>query len=103
MAARHQDDIAVATDKRVSPPPPLYKVLLLNDDFTPMEFVIHVLEHFFHMAREHATLVMLKVHNEGSGLAGIYPRDVAESKVRQVIDYARNRQHPLQCVMEEDE
>ncbi len=103
MAARHQDDIAVVTDKRVSPPPPLYKVLLLNDDYTPMEFVIHVLEHFFHMAREQATLVMLKVHNEGSGLAGVYPRDVAETKVRQVIDYARNRQHPLQCVMEENE
>lgn len=87
----------------VSPPPPLYKVLLVNDDFTPMEFVIHVLEQFFHMDLEQATLVMLKVHNEGTGLAGIYPRDVAETKVRQVIDYARNHQHPLQCVMEENE
>jgi len=75
----------------------------VNDDFTPMEFVIHVLEQFFYMDREQATLVMLKVHNEGTGLAGIYPHDVAETKVRQVIDYARNHQHPLQCVMEENE
>lgn len=93
----------MVTEKSVSPPPPLYKVLLVNDDFTPMEFVIHVLEQFFFMDREQATLVMLKVHNEGVGLAGIYPRDVAESKVRQVTDYARNHQHPLQCVMEENE
>jgi ATP-dependent Clp protease adaptor protein ClpS len=103
MAVRHQDESAVVTEKSVSPPPPLYKVLLVNDDFTPMEFVIHVLEQFFYMDREQATLVMLKVHNEGVGLAGIYPRDVAETKVRQVIDYARNHQHPLQCVMEENE
>lgn len=103
MAVRHQDELAVVTEKSVSPPPPLYKVLLVNDDFTPMEFVIHVLEQFFYMDREQATLVMLKVHNEGVGLAGIYPRDVAETKVRQVIDYARNHQHPLQCVMEENE
>jgi ATP-dependent Clp protease adaptor protein ClpS len=86
-------------------PPPLYKVLLLNDDFTPMEFVIHVLARFFYRwSREQATTVMLKVHNEGTrGLAGIYPRDVAETKVYQVRDFARNHQHPLQCVMEENQ
>jgi ATP-dependent Clp protease adaptor protein ClpS len=102
MAARHQEASVIQTDDTVTAPPPLYKVLLLNDDFTPMEFVIHVLERFFLMGREQATAVMLKVHNEGAGLAGIYPRDVAETKVHQVRDFARNHQHPLQCVMEED-
>lgn len=102
MAARHQEESTVQTERPVTAPPPLYKVLLLNDDFTPMEFVIHVLERFFLMGREQATTVMLKVHNEGAGLAGIYPRDVAETKVHQVRDFARNHQHPLQCVMEEN-
>ena len=102
MAARHQEASVIQTDDTVTAPPPLYKVLLLNDDFTPMEFVIHVLERFFLMGREQATAVMLKVHNEGAGLAGIYPRDVAETKVHQVREFARNHQHPLQCVMEED-
>jgi len=103
MAARHQEDSVVHAERTKTAPPPLYKVLLLNDDFTPMEFVIHVLERFFQMDREQATTVMLKVHNEGSGLAGIYPRDVAETKVHQVKDFARNHQHPLQCVMEENQ
>jgi ATP-dependent Clp protease adaptor protein ClpS len=80
----------------------MYKVLLLNDDYTPMDFVIEVLERFFGMNRERATLVMLKVHNEGAGLAGFYPRDVAETKVHLVTDFARSHQHPLQCVMEEN-
>jgi ATP-dependent Clp protease adaptor protein ClpS len=103
MAARHREESELITKPVVTPPPPLYKVLLLNDDFTPMEFVIHVLERFFQMGREQATSVMLKVHNEGAGLAGIYPRDVAETKVHQVRDFARNHQHPLQCVMEESQ
>lgn len=102
MAARPHEESVVQTERPVTAPPPLYKVLLLNDDFTPMEFVIHVLERFFLMGREQATTVMLKVHNEGAGLAGIYPRDVAETKVHQVREFARNHQHPLQCVMEED-
>jgi len=82
-------------------PPPLYKVLLLNDDFTPMEFVVIVLQRFFSKSREQATQIMLKVHNEGAGVCGIYPRDVAETKVQQVTSFAREHQHPLQCVMEE--
>lgn len=102
MAAWHREVSELLTERVVSPPPPLYKVLLLNDDFTPMDFVIQVLQRFFAMGREQATLVMLKVHNEGSGLAGIYPRDVAETKVYQVMEYAREYQHPLQCVMEEN-
>lgn len=83
-------------------PPPLFKVLLLNDDFTPMDFVVEVLLRFFSMNREQATRVMLKVHNEGRGLCGIYPRDVASTKVEQVKAYAQQHQHPLACVMEEN-
>jgi ATP-dependent Clp protease adaptor protein ClpS len=81
--------------------PPLYKVRLLNDDYTPMEFVVQVLETFFGKSREVALQLMLKVHNEGSAICGVYPRDVAETKVRQVTEKAHEYQHPLQCVMEE--
>ncbi|MFZ5484137.1 MAG: ATP-dependent Clp protease adapter ClpS [Pseudomonadota bacterium] len=101
MPTRHQDDTALLPGKTDTAPPSLFKVLLLNDDFTPMEFVIEVLERFFAMDREKATRVMLKVHNEGVGLAGVYPKDIAETKVDQVIGHAREHQHPLQCVMEE--
>ena len=82
--------------------PPLFKVLLLNDDFTPMDFVITVLQKFFGMDREQATRIMLKVHNEGRGLCGVYPRDIAATKVEQVAAFAREHQHPLACVMEEN-
>jgi ATP-dependent Clp protease adaptor protein ClpS len=102
MAVRHKEDVASATQIIPAPPPPLFKVLLLNDDYTPMEFVVMVLEKFFHLDREQATQVMLEVHNKGSGVAGIFPHGVAETKVYQVMSYARNHQHPLQCVMEED-
>ena len=83
-------------------PPPLYTVLLLNDDFTPMDFVVHVLQNFFSMDRERAMQIMLKVHMEGQGICGIYSRDVAATKVEQVTAYARESQHPLACVMEEN-
>ena len=102
MAVRHHEESALAVERAVAPPPPLYKVLLLNDDYTPMEFVVKVLESIFFLGREQATRVMLKVHNEGVGVAGVYPRDVAETKVHQVTEYAHSKQHPLQCVMEED-
>ena len=82
-------------------PPRLYKVLLLNDDFTPMDFVVVVLQQFFGMNREQATVVMLKVHREGKGVCGVFPRDVAATKVEQVTAFARQNQHPLACVMEE--
>ena len=81
--------------------PPMYKVLLLNDDYTPMEFVVLVLQKFFGMTRERATQVMLKVHREGMGVCGVYPHDVASTKVQQVAGFAHKHQHPLQCVMEE--
>ena len=82
-------------------PPPLYKVLLLNDDYTPMEFVVHVLKKFFGIDQERATQIMLKVHTEGVGVCGVYPKDIAHTKVEQVVDFARQHQHPLQCTMEE--
>lgn len=81
--------------------PPLYKVVLLNDDYTPMEFVVHVLESFFRMDHEKATQIMLHVHTRGKGVCGMYTRDVAATKVAQVNDYARVNDHPLLCAMEE--
>jgi len=81
--------------------PPLYKVILLNDDYTPMDFVVVVLQTVFGMSREKATLVMLQVHREGMGVCGTFTREVAAAKVEQVIDIARKHQHPLQCTMEE--
>jgi len=82
--------------------PSLYKVLLLNDDYTPMEFVIHVLERFFSKSREDATRIMLHVHQNGVGICGVYTFEVAETKVAQVVDFARQNQHPLQCTMEKE-
>ena len=81
--------------------PPLYKVMLLNDDYTPMEFVVLVLEKFFAMNREKATQIMLHVHTRGLAVCGVYTKDVAETKVELVNDYSRNNQHPLMCTMEE--
>ncbi|RKE73158.1 ATP-dependent Clp protease adaptor protein ClpS [Pseudorhodoplanes sinuspersici] len=80
--------------------PSMYRVLLLNDDYTPMEFVVHVLERFFNKDREAATQIMLHVHHHGIGECGIYTYEVAETKVTQVMDFARKHHHPLQCVME---
>jgi ATP-dependent Clp protease adaptor protein ClpS len=81
--------------------PPMFKVLLLNDNYTPMEFVVQVLETFFRMSREKATQIMLHVHTRGVGVCGVYTRDIAETKVSQVTEYARSHQHPLMCTMEE--
>jgi len=81
--------------------PPLYKVMLLNDDYTPMEFVVQVLEGIFHMSKEKATQIMLHVHTKGMGVCGVYTRDVAETKVAQVNEFSRSSQHPLLCTMEE--
>jgi ATP-dependent Clp protease adaptor protein ClpS len=101
MATRMREGTLLEAKKAKLKPPPLFKVILLNDDYTPMEFVVIVLQRFFAMTREKATQVMLKVHREGMGICGIYPRDVATTKVEQVRGYARKHQHPLQCVMEE--
>ncbi|MEJ1969562.1 MAG: ATP-dependent Clp protease adapter ClpS [Rhizomicrobium sp.] len=82
--------------------PSMYKVLLLNDDYTPMEFVVHILEKIFNKNREAAVEVMLHVHRHGVGICGVFTYDVAETKVAQVIEFARRHQHPLQCTMEKD-
>ena len=101
MATRTREGTVLETKKSKLKPPPLFKVILLNDDYPPMEFVVVVLQKFFSMSREKATQVMLKVHREGMGVCGVYPRDIATTKVEQVAAYAKKHQHPLQCVMEE--
>lgn len=101
MATRHDPGTVLEQKESIAKPPPMYQVLLLNDDYTPMEFVVGVLQKFFAMTREQATQVMLKVHREGRGVCGVYPRDVAATKVEQVSSFSREHQHPLQCVMEE--
>jgi len=82
--------------------PALYKVLMLNDDYTPMEFVVHVLERYFQMRHEEATRIMLHVHQKGVGICGVFTYEVAETKVNQVMDFARQHQHPLQCTIEKE-
>ena len=99
--AQFKDDTLLEAQRSKLQPPPMFKVMLLNDDYTPMEFVVLVLQKFFGMTRERATQVMLKVHRDGIGVCGVYPHDIASTKVQQVAAYARRHQHPLQCVMEE--
>jgi ATP-dependent Clp protease adaptor protein ClpS len=101
----HHDDqkngtAVITKPKAQTKKPHLYRVLLLNDDYTPMEFVIHVLERFFNKSHEDATKIMLHVHHHGVGECGIFTYEIAETKVTQVMDFARKYQHPLQCVME---
>ncbi|MGH6941397.1 MULTISPECIES: ATP-dependent Clp protease adapter ClpS [Hypericibacter] len=92
----------VVKSKPKTKKPSMYKVLLLNDDYTPMEFVVHVLERFFSKSREDATRIMLHVHRRGVGVCGVYTYEVAETKVNQVIDFARRHEHPLQCTLEKE-
>lgn len=80
--------------------PPLYRVLMLNDDYTPMDFVVHVLKAFFGLSTEQATEIMLHVHSRGMGVCGVFTRDVAETKAAQVVQYARENEHPLQCTID---
>lgn len=102
MPTKQNDGVELAKAPTRVKPPAMYKVLLLNDDFTPMEFVVIVLQQFFGLDRERANRVMLKVHTEGKGVCGVYSKDVAATKVDQVMDFSRQHQHPLQCVMEEN-
>ena len=80
--------------------PPMFKVMLLNDDYTPMEFVVETIVKFFNKSHEQAAQIMLKVHTEGMAVCGVYPQDIAETKMNQVINYAKENQHPLQCIIE---
>lgn len=96
----HDHGVAVAPSRPETARPPLYSVMLLNDDYTPMDFVIEVLTQFFSLDLERATQVMLHVHTRGRGVCGVYTREIAESKVAQVNEYSRMNQHPLLCTME---
>ncbi|SRR5688572_24724520 len=103
---RQNDDngstgLAVQTRTKTKKPS-LYKVLMLNDDYTPMEFVVHCLERFFSKTREEATQIMLHVHRRGVGICGVFTYEVAETKVTQVTDFARRNQHPLRCTLEKE-
>ena len=98
----HNDELAVQTAKPRLKRPPLYRVLLINDDYTTMEFVIQVLQNIFHLPEQKAEQVMLHVHQKGAGICGIYTREIAESKDEQVLQYAQQNKHPLQCTMEPD-
>ena len=102
MSTLHESQIGTATVQTPAraAPPPMYQVVLLNDDYTPMEFVVSVLQKFFGKGIEEAERIMLQVHHEGRGVCGVYPRDIAASRIAQVAQYARARQHPLQCIME---
>jgi ATP-dependent Clp protease adaptor protein ClpS len=95
-------DVAVKPSEVKPKLPAMYKVLLINDDYTPMEFVVETIERFFNKSREQATQIMLQVHTKGMGVCGVYPRDIAETKMNQVMKYARDSQHPLQCMIEPD-
>jgi ATP-dependent Clp protease adaptor protein ClpS len=101
MSNKEQNGSVLEAERTRVKPPPLFKVILLNDDYTPMDFVVVVLQTVFSMSREKATLVMLQVHREGMGVCGTFTRDVAAAKVDQVTEMARKHQHPLQCTMEE--
>lgn len=94
---------ALAPEEVKLKPPPLYRVVLLNDDYTPMEFVVEILREFFAMNTETATRVMLKVHTEGKGVCGVYPKEIAETKAIQVNEHARAAEHPLLCDIEVDD
>lgn len=97
----HDDGLVVQEAKPKLKKPPLFKVVLLNDDFTPMEFVVQILEQFFAMNREKATQIMLHVHTRGRGVCGVFTYEIAETKVAQVNEFSRTHQHPLLCTMEE--
>ncbi len=93
-------DVATETSRPKLKRPPMYKVIILNDDYTPMDFVVMILERFFAMNSEKATRIMLQVHTRGAGVCGIFSRDIAETKVAQVENYSRQHDHPLKCTME---
>jgi ATP-dependent Clp protease adaptor protein ClpS len=96
----YDDDLATQEAKPQLKRPPLYKVILMNDDYTPMDFVVHILETFFAIDRENATRIMLDVHTHGKGVCGIFTHEIAESKVSLVNDYSRENEHPLLCTLE---
>ena len=101
MANKHENSTVIERQAQKTKPPSMYQVILLNDDYTPMEFVVSVLQEYFNKDRETAMQIMLKVHRDGKGVCGVFPKDIAATKVDLVMAYARQAGHPLQCVMEE--
>ena len=97
---QHTDDVAIDEVKPKLKKPTLYRVILVNDDYTPMEFVVLVLQRFFRKGHEEAVQIMLNVHTRGSGVCGVFTAEIAETKVRQVLSFSRDNKHPLQCTME---
>lgn len=101
MATRQENETILERQAQKLKPPPMYQVLLLNDDFTPMEFVVAVIQEYFNKDRESAMQIMLKVHRDGKATCGVFTKDIASTKVELVLTHARKAGHPLQCVMEE--
>ena len=97
-----QDSLVLTQSKPKTKKPSMYKVILLNDDFTPMEFVVHILERFFNVDHQKAVSIMLTIHQKGLAVVGVYPHEIAETKVTQVMEFSRKKQHPLQCTMEKE-
>ena len=97
------EDLKLSPKKTKAKLPSLYKVIILNDDYTPMEFVVNTIQRFFNKSVDEATRIMLKIHTEGMGVCGIFPADIAETKMNQVLNYAKEHQHPLQCIIEKIE
>ena len=100
--SQHSDQALIEEAKPRLQKPRMYKVILLNDDYTPMEFVVVILERFFYKNREQATQIMLHVHTRGVGVCGLYTKDIAETKVKEVLNFANENKHPLQCTLEPD-
>jgi ATP-dependent Clp protease adaptor protein ClpS len=101
MATKSENDTVLIRQEQKLKPPPMYQVVLLNDDYSPMEFVVAIVQEYFNKDRETATQIMLQVHRDGRGICGVYPKDIASTKVELVLTHARKAGHPLQCVMEE--
>ena len=95
------EDIQISPEKQKTKLPSIYKVIILNDDYTPMEFVVFTIQNVFKKSHEEATRVMLKIHTEGQGVCGMFPLEIAETKMKQVLNLAKEHQHPLQCIIEE--
>ena len=94
------EDIQISPEKQKTKLPSIYKVIILNDDYTPMEFVVYTIQNVFKKTHDEATRIMLKIHTEGVGVCGMYPLEIAETKMKQVLNLAKEHQHPLQCIIE---
>tara|TARA_B100001769_G_scaffold254186_1_gene229795 strand:- start:12 stop:323 length:312 start_codon:yes stop_codon:yes gene_type:complete len=94
------EDIQISPEKQKTKLPSIYKVIVLNDDYTPMEFVVYTIQHVFKKSHDEATRIMLKIHTEGQGICGMFPLEIAETKMKQVLNLAKEHQHPLQCIIE---